>query len=161
MSDYVKFYRGELTTPQDGFSIHDVLRFSDEELEDKHMYVQWVFPNPTLSKLQPSAARQPLTEDAALELKRDTTASNRALQMVIRMLEFWGMDITDEGYVRIFNEDRFAAKLQKPDHNQQRMTRMLIFLKCMGWMDLMEAIREVLIENVPLSARAVQFWADV
>ena len=157
MSQYLEFYRDERKTAKDDFSFEDILGFSDKQLENEHMYIQWVFPNPVLSKMQPSAATEPLTEEAAREMRQDQAVAARAKQMVTKMLNFWGMD--DDA--TITNKQRFVAKLRRVNHNQQRMTRMLIFLKCMGWTDLLDGIRAVLVNNVPPRTKAVKFWTEV
>jgi len=59
MSEYVEFYRGKRTTPLGNFDIHAVLDFDDKLLEKEHGFVQFAFPNPLLSKVQPDAASEP------------------------------------------------------------------------------------------------------
>ena len=158
MSEYIEFYRGERTTPLGNFDIHAVLDFDDKILEKEHGFVQFAFPNPLLSKVQPDAASEPFTSEAAQEMLQDAVVVTRAKQMVSKMLKFWGIDSET---VSITNQPRFNAKLRRANHNQLRMTRVLIFLKCMGWTELMDGLRGLLVANVPHGMRAVRFWNKV
>jgi len=160
MSEYVNFYRGESTTPLGSFTFDDVINFDDKKLEKEHGFVQCVFPNPALSKMQPDAATQPFTEEAAQEMLRDPAIVARVRRMVKRMLEFWGMDTNGDADVSIGNAQRFNAKLRRANHNQLRMTRMLIFLRSMGWTELMDSVKAVLAENVPKKMKAMRFWME-
>ena len=72
-----------------------------------------------------------------------------------------GVVAIDGETVSITNQPRFNAKLRRANHNQLRMTRVLIFLKCMGWTELMDGLRGLLVANVPHGMRAVRFWNKV
>ena len=160
MSEYVQFYRGEGTTPIGNFDVNDVLHFDDTMLEKEHGFIQFAFPNPTLSKVQPDAASQPFTPEAAQEMLQDDVVMTRVRQMVEKMLQFWGMHMAGNA-VSISDERRFNTKIRRANHNQLRMTRLLIFLKCMGWTGLLDSVKTLLVENVPKNTKAMRFWKDV
>jgi hypothetical protein len=157
MSEYVEFYRGERTTPLGDHDIHAILNFDDKHLEKEHGFVQFAFPNPKLSTAQPDAATQPFTPEAAQEMLRDAVIVARVKQMVDKMLGFWGIDSQT---LSISNRQRFTAKLRRTNHNQQRMTRLLIFLKCMGWTELLNGMQSLLEKNPPSSKKVMGFWTN-
>ena len=158
MSEYVEFYRGEKKTPLGNFSYDDVINFNKKQLEEEHGFVQFAFPNSDLSKMQPDAASQPFTEEAAQEMQGDPAIMERVRRMVEKMLGFWGMEIEGASDVTITDKKLFVSKIGRATHNQSRMTRLLIFLKTMGFAELMDSIRDVLIANVKPNMKAVRFW---
>ena len=161
MSHYVDFYRGKRTTPIGHFSIKEIMQFEDSVLEREHGYIQWVFPNPTLSRVQPGAASQPLTKDAVLEMLNNEKIMKRVEKMLDRMLGFWGIARSDVALVRISDKKRFNAKLGCTNHNQLRMTRLLTFLKCFDYGCLLDSLKELLFANVSPKQQAMKFWMSV
>lgn len=159
MSDYVLFYRDERLTIA-GHSFSDILAFSDDQLEREHMYIQWLFPNRKLSQMQPGAATEPFTDEAAEEMLDDDIVVARIGLAVQMMLRFWGIQ-WNGNTVRVVDKERFAAKLGRVNHNQLRMTRMLEFLRCLEWSALIDDIRAELQANIAGQKRAMGFWMAV
>ena len=160
MSDYVRFYRGECTTVIDRLSIFDVLNLDDTGMEHKHGYVQWTFPMKCLSKNQVRAATQVLTDEAIGEMMNDDVIMYRIDQMAGKMLDFWGIrwQYRTEGLVFVHSRKRFETKLVKTNHNQLRMTRLLVFLSCVGRTVLVRNLKELLLENVPAACSSRRYW---
>ena len=67
--DLVAFYRGEAADYQ-GRTLHDIWNWNDRRLEDRHDYIQVLFPLPEPSQFN---ARAPLLDDAALALASERT----------------------------------------------------------------------------------------
>ena len=161
--EYVDFYKGLCKTKIGDFNITDVMQFSDDRLEREHTYIQWIFPMPTLSRMQPGAATQILTEEAIVAFREDEDVMDSVECMTRRMLRFWGMcwEFETNAFVYIENEKLFLGKLRDGNHNQARMTRMLTFLRCIGWHELVDAIKQVLKKNSQESRGGLSHWNTV
>jgi hypothetical protein len=60
MSRLTDFYRGT-GTDAEGRTLAQLWAYSDEQLEDVHDFIQWLFPTPTPSRFNPHA---PVLADA-------------------------------------------------------------------------------------------------
>jgi hypothetical protein len=163
MSDYVRFYREQRTTILDRLSITDILALEDDELERLHGYVQWIFPMKTLSKAQPGAATQVLTDEAIREMVNDDLIMFYVDQVTGKMLGFWGIrwEERTEALLFVESQERFEEKLVRRNHNQLRMTRMLAFLSLVNRTALVQSLKELLENNVPASCAARRYWLGV
>ena len=161
--EYVEFYRGRRTTGPMGYTIRQVLSFTDAELEGKHDFIQWIFPMYKLSVMQPDVARHVLTAEAVVAMQHDTGVMVLIEDAVRMMLRFWGMcwEPNTEALVYIESERRFYEKLYDGNHNQARMTRMLVFLKCLGYNGLVAGIKGVLCETSNRCCGGLAHWLDV
>eukprot|EP00666_Eupelagonemidae_sp_cell4sb_P006730 gene6730-20712_t len=63
-------------------------------LEQKHHYVQWLFPKQTHGVS--GACAPTLTPRVAKELARDAGCSARLVAAYALMLDFWGLELADE-----------------------------------------------------------------
>ena len=162
MSSYVKFYRGQRRTIFRPVSIDYLIdNATDDELERHHGYIQWIFPLKEASKSQPGAIEELLTDEAIAELLGDQELKKKIKRVTRRMLKFWGISYTRNG-VEIEDINTFHEKLGcMHNHNQLRMTRMLTFMRHLGWGDVVEAIKPLLLCNTPRASAAVRYWARV
>lgn len=106
MSAILDFYQGKGL--ELGRTFHQVLYLSDQELEDNCDWVQWMFPLPEPSKMQPSSP-------VATQDDFNTIAESPVLKM--RVLAALGRYITFL--------DRTQRWRRGTDHNHLRITRVI------------------------------------
>lgn len=114
-----------------GRSLAFILAQSDVWLERQHDYIQWLFPLPEPSPINPQAPLLDPTE--AARFCRDQQLQARLLTALDRMLHYYGLQRQNDG-LRL---DRQHPGLIQPwrhwqDHNQLRLTRMLRCLHACG-----------------------------
>lgn len=133
-SKVLHFYTG--VAPDDrGRYLSEILKWSDDELERVHNYIQWLFPLIERSGFNPSA---PVLGDQTVQefqsrpdLQRNMRAS------FLRMLAFYGLEM-DESIPgprvrrsRFFKE-RSGNWLRASNHNHLRITRILKSMRVLG-----------------------------
>jgi hypothetical protein len=112
----------------DGRRLHEVLAFTDADLEEVHSWVQWVFPLPEPSKYQSSPK---LTAWDIKRLREDKTLQANVTKAVSRFLLFLAST---------------NAWLAPRDHNHLRITRLLRFLTLIGLDDVAEHVYKLVTE---------------
>ena len=83
MSSLTDFYLGK-ATDAGGRAIDAIWGWSDEELEEVHDYIQWLFPTPTRSTFHPSAPV--LTEEDIAAFRADKLLQARLHRSFLRFL---------------------------------------------------------------------------
>jgi len=155
------FYNG--TGPDDrGRRLKDIWRFSHEDLEGVHDYIQWLFPLAERSAFNPGA---PVLDDATIARFRTDEALRRNVERSLGvMLDFYGFARDGD---RIVAAPSFAARsanwLTRGNHNFLRLTRILKSLTLLG---LAPRARELLVRLEELYAthghvigeRTMSFW---
>ena len=134
-SDLVGFYLHGAGGPA-GRTFEQILQLSDQDLERRHDYIQWIFPTFTRSDVVPEAPS--LTTEAAISLRASPLTRPRAVAALVRMLEFYGMeldaDLEEPTIAR--SADEFARRrsvwMTPGNHNYRRITRMLASLQILG-----------------------------
>lgn len=159
-----KFYLG-LYQPTD-FSVTEILNewWGDYQLlEERHDYIQWLFPNIEVSK---HGASSPLTSEEIKLMSNSWLVSQRMLFFFDMMLDFYGMRVwkmvipvptTDmstfirkEKYKFQYNnnfEERLDNMVINP-HNKLRVTRILKSMKVFDHSLLARAWRDHLIKGI-------------
>jgi hypothetical protein len=136
VSAIVKFLRGDGRDHQ-GRSLDEIMEFSDEELEETHDYVQWLFPLPEPSRFNPCA---PTLTEEDLELLQDPALRFSVCRGASRMMRFFAD----------------TSKWATPgDHNHLRITRILRCLTLVGLTDMAKSY------YVCLIARVSEQWGQV
>ncbi len=141
----IQFFRG--TGPDGQGRLHaDILKFSDEELEETHDYIQWLFP---LREPSMAVPRSPYVEDEAVVqmLREDETVQKNIALALARMKQFY----TDSDHW-----------LQQGDHNHLRITRILKSVSLLGSQEqahdfynfIMQRVKEV----QPVSEESLNYW---
>ncbi|MDR3634288.1 MAG: opioid growth factor receptor-related protein [Isosphaeraceae bacterium] len=129
MSRLLDFYRGTATDDA-GRTLSDVWGFSDDEMEEHHDFIQWLFPLCEPSRFNPHA---PLLSEADIAAFRaEASLRDHVLRSFDRFLGFLGLE-AKEGAVR--PGPRFARKRDLwlyPNHNWLRITRVLHSLRLLG-----------------------------
>ena len=124
----------------------DILNFSDEELDEVHDYIQWLFPLREKSMAVPGS---PVVEsDEIVELLRsDTEVRTNMLRALERMKRFY----TDN--------DHWLAQ---GDHNHLRITRILKSLCLLGLRDEAIKFHNFILQRVesakPVTRESLAHW---
>ena len=160
----VAFYEG--TAPDDrGRLLEDILRFNDEQLENIHDFIQWLFPLTERSGANPEA---PVLDDAAIDAFRARPQLRAALRRSLdRMLEFYGFAWSGERVVKSSSFPQRSSWLSSGNHNHLRLTRILRSLYVLGEAQAARALFDALGEiyddqrrsgRTGISERTFHFW---
>lgn len=124
----------------------DILNFSDEELEEVHDYIQWLFPLREPSMAVPGS---PVVEsdDMAELLRNDTDVRANTLLALERMKRFYA------------DNDHWLAQ---GDHNHLRITRILKSACLLGLRDEAIKFHNFILQRVesaqPVTRESLAYW---
>jgi hypothetical protein len=164
MSRLVDFYRG-LKTDTEGRVLEDILAWPDDDLEEVHDFIQWLFPLPEPSRFNADAPL--LTVEDIAAFKSDPVLQANLMKSFERILAFLGLALSVNGEV-VQGENfksRVADVWAMPNHNWLRITRILRSLMLLG----MEAQAEALYERLdaiytsrkfPIPAGTFRYWTE-
>jgi hypothetical protein len=161
--DLVAFYRGEAADYQDR-TLHDVWSWDDRRLEDRHDYIQVLFPLPEESRFN---AWAPLLDDATLARYRtDEVIRANLLQSLRVMLRFYGFRL-DEKTGEVVEAENFAERarqwLRPGNHNHLRITRILRCLTLCGLHDRAEGFLKALLAlpgQDRITSESRRYWRE-
>jgi len=126
----LRFYRGD-GTDNEGRRIADVWRYSLDDLEAVHDYIQWLFPLDERSAFNPHAPL--LDAETMAAFRRDETLRAKVERSLEMMLDFYGFTRAGD---RITRGPAFAERSQQwlrpGNHNFLRLTRILKSLTLLG-----------------------------
>ena len=126
----LRFYSGTGTDHR-GRRLEDIWRFSLDELEESHDYIQWLFP--LVEKSQFNYAAPVLDDVAIARFRSDGTLRRRLERSLAVMLGFYGLEAVDERIVPAATfEARARTWLTPGNHNFLRLTRILKSLTALG-----------------------------
>ena len=131
-----------------GRLVADILRFSNEELERHHDYIQWLFLLPDRSAAQPNA---PVLSDAEIQAIRNDPGSVGTLESATRrMLDFYR---DSDGWLRQW------------DHNHLRITRIIKSLRLLLGQEAARGFYDAILTmqragGSPVNAESLRFWSD-
>lgn len=164
----------------EGRTLDETLEFSNEQLEYYHDYIQYLFPLPERSPVNPSAPT--ITKDvreAFLTRQHLRKQLGRSLE---RMANFYGLEASTSDSISASDKDSDGTTnptlnfkpapefetLSKQswrkrfDHNHLRITRIIRSLRVLGLEVEAQAFRKALVENddpQKVSERSRMFWA--
>jgi hypothetical protein len=130
----VEFYKG--ASPDiEGRYIYDILNFDYEQLENIHNYIQWLFPLNKPSYFNKNAPI--LTKEEIIELRNNEIIKDNIIKSFKILLKFYGFSLNESENTPIIKKgnnfnDRIKYWMTNSNHNFQRITRILKFLKLMG-----------------------------
>jgi hypothetical protein len=126
----VGFLSGE--RPDDtGRYLRDILDWSDDRLESVHDFIQWMFPLPEPSPVNPSAPV--LDKDTVAVIRASTELQHALRRSWLRMLRFYGLQAVGERVERAKTFDPKSVEwLHRGNHNHLRITRILKCLQLCG-----------------------------
>jgi hypothetical protein len=164
MSRLVDFYRGQRPDIR-GRYLRDIWSWDDDQLEEVHDFIQWLFPLPDPSQFNPSAPR--LTDEDVAAFQGDPALRANLLKSFERILTFLGLALTGEG--QVVEGPNFAARQGDvwagPNHNWLRITRILSSLRTLGLGGQSRALYERLNQfysgrRFAISADTFQYWTE-
>jgi len=129
MSRLLEFYQGR-GLDSEGRALAQIWDFSDEEMEDYHDFIQWMFPLREPSQFNPNAPL--LTDEDIASFRADPALGAHLLRSLDRFLDFVGLVRRE---VRIEPGLTFRPKREVwtiPNHNWLRVTRVLHSLRILG-----------------------------
>ena len=142
------------------FWAHDL-----DALEERHGYIQWLFPIFAGEGLNWRAS--PLTRAGAAKIRSDVDMSTRVLNSYRMMLSFYGLTLVDpkSGELgRAPNFDERIANLSHHPHNYKRLSRMLTSLGQLGFVrykqPLLAALQAAIDDGALTGPKAAEAAAD-
>jgi Opioid growth factor receptor (OGFr) conserved region len=165
----VAFYSG--SADDRGRRLEEIWRWSDQELERVHDYIQWLFPTVQPSAVNPSA---PLVTEKTRERFQADPGLREALRRSLdRLLAFYGLHrSTMSTTTRIeIDPERFATRadnwLTPGNHNHLRLTRIMQSMAALGLSTEARALQRCLVEEVipgpgreRITNETRRFWAN-
>jgi Opioid growth factor receptor (OGFr) conserved region len=164
MSRLVEFYRGQ-GTDREGRTLQEIWSWNDDDLEEVHDFIQWLFPIPEPSRFNPDAPL--LTPEDIAAFKTDPVIQANLRKSLARILAFLGLTMGREGSVS--EADNFEARRadvwEFPNHNWLRISRILRSLTLLGLQAEAQAIYERLDEHFkakrfPIPADTFRYWTE-
>lgn len=129
----IAFYSGAEPDHQ-GRYLHEIHRWSDEQLESVHDYIQWLFPLPEPSGFNPTAPI--LTRESVRDFRTRPELQQKLRISFLRMLKFYGLEIHSSERPNVTRSSAFAARatvwLSAGNHNHLRITRILKSVRLLG-----------------------------
>jgi hypothetical protein len=166
-SQLVNFYLGQCPDTE-GRKIESIWAWDNEQLEDVHNYIQWLFPLVGKSRFNPDAPV--LTEVDIQTFNASSDLKNRVLTSFKRLLQFYGLQCAeDNDAISITTADTFPEQrenwLNWGNHNHLRITRILTSLRLLGLDAYAQAFFQCLTQiykTAPdkIDSRSYAFWQD-
>ena len=125
------FYNNQIST-QSGIYLGDIWKFEEYEYERGHDFIQWVFPSDEVSSVNSLA---PTVTN--LDIEAFSTSCKLRLRLnrsFIQFLDFLGLSMIDD-VVYVSNQGKYYLRVLRPNHNWQRITRVLRCLCLLGLKD--------------------------
>jgi hypothetical protein len=146
MSRLINFYSG-IGTDHAGRTINHILAFDSGKLESTHDYIQWIFPNRIPSAYNPEAPL--LTDKDVKQFKYSPDLLAKVKQAFEMMTNFYEISAGPPYWWDT-----------KHNHNWLRMTRILLFLKEVGFTKQAESfLRHINKASLP-DPKTRTFWSD-
>ncbi|CAK4030315.1 opioid growth factor receptor region [Lecanosticta acicola] len=124
------------TEDPEGRTLKDMLNYSNDELESHHDYIQYLFPLPEKSMVNPEAVLIDLETYHAFQ--EDPTLRARLFEAFKRMASFYGFDLTGSEKDPVLTPKENFKKLAGQtwlthfDHNHLRITRIIRCLRVLS-----------------------------
>src|ERR1700674_5375280 len=129
----IGFYSG-IEPDHRGRYLHEIQQWADDQLEDVHDFIQWLFPLPEPSGF--NAAAPILTRDSIRDFRARPELQENLRVSLLRMLSFYGLELRSDEEVSVARSPNFAttstAWLSAGNHNHLRITRILRCLTLLG-----------------------------
>lgn len=144
---WINFYQHNATDHR-GRTLVDIWTMTFDELEKNHDFIQWLFPLPEPSPVNPDAPL--LSEDVIAQVHQNENVQTNLLRSFDTMAAFWGFHRDDDNLLqRSSHFDHQSKKWCCPsDHNQLRITRVLKCLCLTGHAELAQNTCEFLLSEI-------------
>ena len=160
-SALLDFYRGRGVDAA-GRTIEDIWAWDHRRLEMVHDYIQWLFPLPAPSRFNPAAPLLSAADIAAFREDADLRA--RVSRSFDLMLAFYGLERRESAVVRRAGFTAAADWVEPLNHNHLRLTRIMSFLRHVGFKVQADALLACL-EDIAahegaaaISPKTLAFW---
>lgn len=162
MSRLIAFYRGE-ADDSEGRSLADYWSFSDGQMESRHDFIQWMFPLEEPSQFNPDAPT--LTRADREAFQGDPALRDNLTKSFDRFLGFLGLAREGDRVVTAPDFDDKRWRLNEPNHNWLRITRVLASLRLLGLPDQSRSFHRGLEELIAhgkarITADTRAYWKD-
>jgi hypothetical protein len=158
----VMFYLGHKVHPA-GYTIEQVWKFSREQLEKIHDYIQWIFPLATPST---HVHDVPVLNKNEIEEFRDNEIlRSRVVRSYHLMLDFYGFHVAGDAIGRSAEFKKHSGWLYPKNHNYLRISRILESLVLMCFRSEAEAFLGALVDIYPDFrwdiGESLSFWKKI
>ena len=123
MSKIIQFYTNLFQV--DGYYLDDIIKWDDYNIESMPDFIQWLFPN--IKDLDINLSRKSIHQ-----FKTDVSIRDNVIQVVIRMLLFYGFVLDKEEIIKqikpIYRRDKGETVGLLSKRNYNRITRIMDFL---------------------------------
>jgi len=124
--NYLSFFEGQ-SQDDKGWYIADIFAYSDFLLENKHDYIQRIFPTKEESQYSDAPV---ITDEEIEDIRKSRLAQVNIRALYVKMLQFWKLD---GGQYREWDKRKIKRHWNRPgNHNHLRITRVLKSLKLLG-----------------------------
>lgn len=162
----IDFYTGN-GTDATGRTFDDIMSFKDDELEETHDYIQWLFPTEQASKAQPNSPL--LDRETIAVLKNNLTFLNRYQLALKKIFDFWGLRYSHRPCARDLELNKLTFRrewMEYGEHNQLRIARVLESTRLLGFENttqslflmLLNFVASAAVHDHDLTAKNVAFW---
>lgn len=139
---WLEFYRsGKTKIDSQKWTLNEILAMNGQELEQKHDFIQLLFPRPSFSA---NNAKAPLITVTMVEAINSTPKIQQKIKKSMhKMLGFWGIqwqEATNGFALQPNNQPGLQKWCGAFDHNHQRITRLFEFLVAVGWIDIAQKL---------------------
>lgn len=164
MSVLIDFYRGNATDSEGRF-LREMWEWSDDELEEVHDFIQWMFPLTERSRYNPDALL--LTSKDIATCRHDEILQENLNRSFKRILEFFGFSVAEDG--TIVEASHFSSRVPDvwayPNHNWLRITRILKSLSLLGLTDeavsLFQRLNALYSQRrFPITTETFEYWEE-
>lgn len=157
MSQIIEFYNGRKSDCP--YSINDIaLGFMDDDWEQCHDFIQWIFPNKEPSQFNDKAPI--LTEEDIKSFKECELLRFNVALLTNRFMFFLGYRYLFSGRYSIFNRERIRRRVIEYNHNQLRITRLIKFLNVIEMDDLAAMVFKAVIVQPGINETTIKFWSE-
>ncbi len=163
-NNLVDFYLGN-TSNTEGVSLMEIWGWDDEQLEDVHTHIQWLFPSKNRSVYNSNAPT--LNQKTIQAFHQDPVLRKNLLHSFQRMLAFYGLQWNGANRIitRASNcRARQSVWLTAGNHNFLRITRILACLSHLGLKAQAQAFLAILADvqrkegKGIISSKTMGFW---
>lgn len=167
VSEIEKFYMNGCAYAG-GHTLEYILNQSDDWLEQRHDYIQWLFPTDQLSRFNFKAPVISTKSADELVQKHGDKLKEKMLESFFRMAKFYGFHVfyNIDGSITIKSNDVIdKGWLSKGNHNFLRLTRIMQSLQLFGLHDYCMALKKYLLDiaceypNI-VGEKTRQYWSN-
>ena len=162
MSPLLDFYLGN-GADTEGRRLVEICQWDDDQLEEVHDFVQWLFPLPEPSQFNPDAPL--LSQEDIAAFRSDPALRRNLLISFERILRFLGLSEEKDG--SIVADANFAVRAPDvwlaPNHNWLRITRILRSLGLLGCRTQAQALfrwleKQYTRRKYPITSETFAYW---